>query len=411
MDRRLVARTRFQGLRRIGFGGRHAQDSWYQLDGYLRSRLGDESADLFAEPVAGVDGSMDWYASGETDPVPLSSLPQGEQEKLLARMQEVYRGIEEDARRLSGHSDPSQRRLAAVLQAALSFAQAGRDEPPLYSIDGRPVLVNWGTRLDAPEAPSDPLKDFVTRVSKPPLPAVRVAEPPPPVVEPIRIQEVAVIRRAPFDWMTSLVWLLLALLVATLFFMLLRPCGINFLTGQNFCPGVIARQTTDLQAEIDTLEQKLAEAPSCSAADDFAQRREEAGAQIGAVSITLAWDDSSDLDLIVECADGKVINYNNKQACGGVLDVDANARQDVVKERPAEHVSFPAAPTAGKYKVMVRKFVQHKADCPTAPNCPLLPRWYRTGPIPFQVEVSRNGNAQVFKGQVGDGQVVPVTEF
>lgn len=420
MDRRLIARTRFQGLRRLGVAGRHAQDSWLQIDTYLRGALDVAAASLFAEPVPGADGSMHWYASGEGESIALSGLTDDEQTSLLRHLEVVHGEIDRAANDLLKSSDPSKRRLGGMLQAALSFAQSEDGEQSLYRVNGWPVLVNWGTRLDTPDAPSDPLQDFVRRVAKSnpaepapaavvqPYPPVVPPPVPPPVVERIVVEEVAVVRR-PVNWLASLIWLLVALLVAILFFMLLRPCGISFLTGDAFCPGMLERRTLELQSEVFALEQQLNDAAPCTSGDEFAKRREEAGGKSGNVSITLIWDDPSDLDLIIACPDGNQINFDKKSACGGLLAVDRNNKASTVVTRPIEQVVFDKAPTAAGFKVIVHKFVDHEPECPDATRCPA--RWYRTGPIPFQLEISRNGTVETFKGQVGDDQRVTVAEF
>ncbi len=405
MQRWLLAKTRFQGLRRLSVSDMLAQESWHQLESYLTTMRGEGGASLFAEPVQGVDGSIHWYAPGEEAPVPASSLPPDAHAKLLENLKEEHANLTAVAKQLLEDTRAPQRRLGAFVEAALEFATSTDGEEPLYSVDGRPVLVNWGTRLDVPEPPTNPLQDYVERTRRRAPPPVETAAPVAPPVTPPGdppVQRVAV-SYFPFDWFAPLLWLLLALLVATLFFMLLAPCGITWLTGARSCPGAIIEvreRGNDLQAEIDMLEAQLLRAPDC--VDEFAERRESLGAKTGDVEITLVWDDLADLDLSVVCPGSESIYFDKRQACGGELDIDKNrTAAEATATGAVEHIVFAKAPDGSGFKVKVHKYVSHQNTTP----------WYKPGPVPFRVEVRRGDEVEVFDGVVTDDQRVVVKEF
>jgi len=73
--------------------------------------------------------------------------------------------------------------------------------------------------------------------------------------------------------------------------------------------------------------------------DDTVSRMEREKARIGDVTVTLVWDDWDDLDLHVITPQGKEIYYGNREADGGMLDVDMNAWERCSKE-PIENVFF-----------------------------------------------------------------------
>lgn len=80
------------------------------------------------------------------------------------------------------------------------------------------------------------------------------------------------------------------------------------------------------------------------------------GGTIGTINVILAWQDSADLDLAVECPSNRTISYQNTVTCGGTLDVDANA--EVEMQSPVENIVFEESPESGVYQVQVNLFSQ-----------------------------------------------------
>jgi hypothetical protein len=120
------------------------------------------------------------------------------------------------------------------------------------------------------------------------------------------------------------------------------------------------------------------------------ERAREEGAQQGDVQVILAWDDRNDLDLAVICPDGRRIDYRNRTACGGTLDVDRNAMTpgEPVTRTPVENIAFPTAPAPGRYRIVVDYFGR------------------RDGPAsPFRVTIRQAGQPdRVIRGTAREGQ-------
>ncbi|NEP17043.1 MAG: hypothetical protein F6J97_09060 [Leptolyngbya sp. SIO4C1] len=77
--------------------------------------------------------------------------------------------------------------------------------------------------------------------------------------------------------------------------------------------------------------------------------------QTGDVQVTLRWDTSDDLDLVVVDPAGEQVSYLNPTvSSGGQLDVDANAFCETASAAPVENIFWPTggAP-AGQYSAYV----------------------------------------------------------
>ena len=126
------------------------------------------------------------------------------------------------------------------------------------------------------------------------------------------------------------------------------------------------------------------------------RRREQAGGQTGQVTVSLGWDGTADLDLAVVCPDGGTIWFNQRNACGGRLDVDMNA-SGKHSPTPIENVFWPSKPGKGTYQVYVSLF-DRRGD--------------RRRSIPFQVELDVLGDRQQVSGMAERArQPVLVKEF
>lgn len=258
-------------------------------------------------------------------------------------------------------------------------------------------------------------------------------------------------RRSP--WLGLLLWLLLLLLLLAIALKLLPACGVGF-PGRavleqagilDRCLDVLAatpdrralehealRQDV-LDSEIDRLRRDLAlrqnecrslaarepdraigegapersgdpgvtEVPDAETGDPEAQdeafdeRVEREGGETGAMTISLLWQGQSDLDLLVRCPTGEVIDYNRTSACGGRLQIDMNSNVNVMSDTPIEHVVWPEGSVEpGGYDVAVKLYARREQG----------------GPIPFQVRVTIGDQEQFFDGSVAnDGDVVDVT--
>jgi hypothetical protein len=381
-----IATTRQQDLQTLGTAGQTATAQWATLTTLLRGAPETSAAHarLFAEPVPSQDGGeTGWYTEIEGAARPFDTLPDAERAVVHQRLDDLVGGIRALAERLRGareRRDGSQRHFAELIDVALSLP--GRD--CIYVVAGQPVLVAWG-HARAGRAP-EPVP-IIGRVTPPPPPPMRVATPPPAA-------PIGPLRPAPqWRWFAlggSLLLLALAiLLLLTDPFGWLRPpdlqcrldpsqlAELERLRGARAEEGVLRAQLAELTNEAGRQHQQCpaptpppAPPPAPTPSDIVRER----GGQAGKMQITLVWHSTDDLDLFVDCPNDERIKHNHKKACGGELDIDANAPPNPIVNDPVEHVSF-AEPAPGRYRVLVDFYAQRSA----AP------------PIPFQIIVHRDG--------------------
>jgi len=138
--------------------------------------------------------------------------------------------------------------------------------------------------------------------------------------------------------------------------------------------------------------------PTPEERQEFAKRLSATGAATGEITATLLWNSNADLDLVVYCPSGRMLDYQNPQACGGTLDVDANAARDSLSDRPVENVFWPAGQAEpGTYRIVVR-YAPRKDE-------------QRPQPTPFQIRLIRDRQEKVFKSTASPDQAAPVTDF
>lgn len=117
--------------------------------------------------------------------------------------------------------------------------------------------------------------------------------------------------------------------------------------------------------------------------ENFNGRLQREKAKSGAVSVSLAWNDPSDLDLeatvILEKGGQAKIHYGNKQAAGGYLDVDMHARYGDEVSEPVENI-FWKKPPAGTYSIVVNLYTK---------------RGTRGASIPFRALLKRDGEDDI----------------
>jgi hypothetical protein len=168
----------------------------------------------------------------------------------------------------------------------------------------------------------------------------------------------------------------------------------------------VSRQARDtLSPFIEHWRQRLEErarqaeeaARNAAREQSFLGRLTRAGARSGAVTVSLLWNDTNDLDLHVECPGGEVLNYRQKQACGGILDIDRNAHPNALTNEPVENIVWTRKPNRpGEYAVYVHFFKQHD---PAASSSE------------FELRLKRGTSVRHFSDRVTPGQRLKVTEF
>jgi hypothetical protein len=447
MDSFRIASTTTAGLRPLGASG---QRSHALLVDTLRRHLSQAHADLFAEPVPTPDGAqIDWYAAIEGVATRFDQADPASREGAQAELGRLAADIEQLALRLEHSPAAEDKQRAAALRHALRYP----DDSFLWIVDGHPAVTAWAHVHEDVGRPAASLSAWVQRTPPRPgrapaavpgaAPSQTAAQTGPATVisaPALLIEE----RRSP--WLGLLLWLLLLLLLLAIALKLLPACGVGFPGREALeqagildrCPDVLAatqdrsalereglRQDV-LESEIDRLRRDLAlrenecrslaarapiedperradtgdpgvaEIPDDEAQEEaFDERVEREGGETGAMTISLVWQGQSDLDLLIRCPTGEVINYNRTSGCGGRLQIDMNASTNAMSDTPIEHVVWPEGNVQpGGYDVGVKLYARREQG----------------GPIPFQVRVTVGEEEQFFDGSVAnDGDVAGVT--
>ena len=122
-----------------------------------------------------------------------------------------------------------------------------------------------------------------------------------------------------------------------------------------------------------------------------------AGARSGAVDVSLIWNDKNDLDLHVDCPNGRTLNFTNKVECGGILDIDRNAHANALTDQPVENIVWTSAPTCkGRCTVYVHFFRQHAGQPDSSP---------------FTLRIKQGAKTQYVESSVGSGERRQVAAF
>jgi len=132
------------------------------------------------------------------------------------------------------------------------------------------------------------------------------------------------------------------------------------------------------------------------------------GAQSGAITASLIWNDPADLDLhahVKRNGQSSVdhIFYGNKKAAGGYLDVDMNVQESGkgFSLEPVENIFWKRSP-GGEYRIYVTNAGTKSSDT----------KWGgkfsdHSRSIPFKVFLSKDDDTQEFEGtwKPGDGEI------
>lgn len=367
MAERPIATTSPEGLQPLGSA---AQRSWELLGGTLGARLGAEYANLLAEPVAAQHGDrIDWYAPAGGETLPLSRLPEEEAQAVRDRLADMVAQVQAEAARLEESGTSDDLRLAEALRHAVEVP----DDAMIHARrDGgggwQPLLVHWAWRRAERPAVRGALGATLPHASAP-------------------VAGASVAQWAGLPWLILLGWLLLALMIAAILWLVLAPCALNPLR-PGYCPAEAAgpapatAETAVITDEIARLERELALAdrlcqpdyatapepeaipvpvPTPAPAEedeaeatpkDAATRVTERGGAQGDLNFILEWASRDDVDLHVTCPGGETLSFLNRTGCNGAYDVDANVTREKTVTDPVENIVFdPALP--GLYKVRI----------------------------------------------------------
>ena len=138
---------------------------------------------------------------------------------------------------------------------------------------------------------------------------------------------------------------------------------------------------------------------------EFDERVEDQEGEVSEeLTVTLIWNDRSDLDLQVHCPGGGSVGAHDGGCAGGVLDIDANGSSGGIlrmMDQPVENIRFPAPAPAGDYRIRVSISDSYHDNVGED-------RRRNTGAHPFRVRVISHGTEQVFEGVhpgLGQGDV------
>ena len=128
-------------MRALASQGIFATDCHAQVCSIIAQHLSPAHAALIAEPQHDPGQQrIDWYAGVNGTATPVSALPAEEAERLRARAGELARDILQLSEQWG--KDAQSREALAGQMLALVLQHPHEDD--LWSVDGQPVLVNWG---------------------------------------------------------------------------------------------------------------------------------------------------------------------------------------------------------------------------------------------------------------------------
>jgi len=177
------------------------------------------------------------------------------------------------------------------------------------------------------------------------------------------------------------------------------PVGENTsgpLPGENITGPSTAENAIGPGTDKSTNDPNTAENTSGPTAKETEERSEREHGTEGKLDVTLAWNGREDLDLHVVCPGGEIW-ANNRNACGGVLEIDRNSVKDHREDHPVEHVTWVTEPPPGDYQVSVALYDRYE-----------LP----ARDVPFTVVVRDGKDSKAFNGVAKTAKVLEtVTQF
>lgn len=409
MSETKIIETELRGLRRRLRPVDYHRDHLVET---LERHLGAQYATLLARRDSLPQDRLSWWVAGVERPVPLTTLAPAEQVKLRVRLEEMRAAVTGLADKLQKDGSETDRETADALRKALIVP----GDRSIWSLNGQPVLIEWGyefedeqERIAALEKQGGPRKRGLAATV---APAVATSAPAKPQLAPILPKVEA--SRVPWY---LLAWLPFILLMTGIFWLLLKSCSISFLPFLDRCDHTITGNLDALDDENRTLRDQIRAAElegarkqaDCTRAPpappqpapkppeptEGQDRVKDAGGKTGKLEVTLTWNTTDDLDLHVVCPGGTINHMEQTSCSGGHLDIDRNAGATV--SDPVEHVVWAQNPPPGEYKVQVKMYKRNGNG---------------TAPIKFMIEVKDGDETRQFPGAVTrDKQIVDVTSF
>jgi hypothetical protein len=210
-------------MRSLASQGVFATDCSDQIKTLLLQHLGKKHADLLAEPQHDANTrNIDWYTAVAGDARPIKDLSPAEAYAIKDEAGKLAQDIEALADRLCAGATERQALSGQLMKLSLQHP----NEDDLWSVGGKPVLVNWGFAPGAAGALPQDLARLGAAIAEPPPPPppppAAAPVPPAPVATPTSTVPVAMRTwKFPFAWLLPL--LLLLLLLSLLFGGLFPP--------------------------------------------------------------------------------------------------------------------------------------------------------------------------------------------
>ena len=420
-----LANTSTQGLSPLGTA---PQRSFELISGTVREKLGDRHAALFAEPVATQYGDrFDWYAATAGKPLQLDDLDGEDRVTIQAELQDLLGDISEFGQLLLTNNDPDQQRLGEALCNAVRFP--GKDCVFVLE-DGevrQPVLLNWAWVSDTQAAVTGDLSGRDWAVHQQKRAAIRATSDAPvtrtepqttysTVAErtPLTTTYVMVVERTPLSpwWLMWIGWLLLLLMIGAILYLTVEACALRLPGLSSYCPpaeleaSAEERYTLFLRNQIAGIERQIGSAaracrPEGSISpipvprdrsdlkqDTGGTRLAESGGREAQLNIALLWDLIADSHQDLKCPRDRIINFGNRSACVGRLDIGGNHDIATTVPNAIESVYFDAPPE-GVYSVSV----------------PLYNARGQSTQQEFRSHIKDGAEVKMFEGQVVEGQV------
>ena len=425
---------------------------WDRLTEILRREISSDAAELLAEPIQdAVRSQTHWHVVANEDPKPLAELGPEEREQILLALEDRRQKILKLASTVAARGTEADTRLAAALHKVIDVPDSERH---IWSVDGKPVLIAWGrapqnaparaativARGQAAQVGQGPSGTIVGRADATNATGAGAAVAAGAAGGALGGAATVTQQPARSSWRPSpgiWLWALLAAMVLTILFVLLPSCAVDVPVLSRIldrCPHLVARddlaglreRNASLREAIRAAERRVARregdcapprqradvgprpgpdsltprpgtdsprAPDARETEDRSRRNQ--GTE-GVLDITLAWNGREDLDLHVECPGGKIW-ANQRNACGGTLEIDRNAQASDRTDSPVEHVTWTGQPPSGDYRIMVALYERFE----------LAPR-----DIPFTVVVRDGDKRTVYPGIVNEVKVaITVTRF
>ncbi len=397
MTSQLLGRTHHKDVESLTASGLPIHEMLSQIRLELRKSVGEAHALLFAEPNANPEtGHIQWYASTEGTPQRLNELAGAERQAAEARLAQLTREILAHAARLRESSNPQDQQIAKTLGDALEIPR----EADIFMIGSQPVIAAWGHVQRGREAERQILRTLAERVRhpespRPPLPAVGPSPDASQVPRGAVLASVPAVAVRERSWLGPFLWLVLVLLLLAIAYLLLRNCALGIAGSAlvDYCPApqaeedllrrqMLERRLAELQRQLEEARNRCVAPPGgppgrrTETTPDTKpetkppppqERVERGGGRIGNVNVVLTWQGDDDLDLGVICPGGEAIDFNHRQACNGVLDVDQNVRDGEISRNPVENIVWGENAPPGRYKVLVGRAKDRPPLSPSTP--------------------------------------------